>query len=47
MKLTTDVLERFGQADPINTHNLRCEMVARAIKAIGDSIKVKHAGGAL
>jgi hypothetical protein len=37
-------LERFDD-DPATVHNLRCEMVARAIKAIGDSIKVTHAGG--
>ena len=38
-------LEQFGGDDPLIAHNLRCEMVARAIKAIGDSTKVTHAGG--
>lgn len=38
-------MERFGGDDPLAAHNLRCEMVARAIKAIGDSTKVTHAGG--
>ena len=37
-------LERFYE-DSITAHNLRCEMTARAIKAIGDSTKVTHAGG--
>ena len=33
-------IERFGgKDDPVTAHNLRCEMVARAIKAIGDSTK--------
>lgn len=32
-------LVRFGKEDPVNAHNLRCEMVARAIKAIGDSTR--------
>ena len=38
-------LQVFGGDDPVMSHNLRCEMVARAIKAIGDSSKVTHAGG--
>src|SRR5208337_370521 len=38
-------LKTFGEGDPVTTHNLKCEMVARAIKAIGDSTKVTHAGG--
>jgi hypothetical protein len=38
-------LEKFGAPDPVAGHNLRCEMVARAIKAIGDSSKVTHTGG--
>jgi hypothetical protein len=37
-------LERFYE-DAVSTHNVRCEMTARAIKAIGDSTKVTHAGG--
>lgn len=32
-------IERFGEDDAVAAHNLRCEMVARAIKAIGDSRK--------
>ena len=31
-------LEKFDE-NPVTTHNLRCEMNARAIKAIGDSTK--------
>ena len=38
-------LEQFNGDDPLTAHNLRCEMVARAIKAIGDSTKVTHGGG--
>jgi hypothetical protein len=38
-------LEKFSGDDPLTAHNLRCEMIARAIKAIGDSTKVTHAGG--
>lgn len=38
-------MKRFGGPDPVEAHNLRCEMVARAIKAIGDSYKVTHAAG--
>ena len=33
-------LKRFGDDDPVSAHKLRCEMVARAIKAIGDSTTV-------
>src|SRR5271157_915247 len=44
-----EFLRFFGQDDPadaaVAAHDLRCEMVARAIKAIGDSTKVTHAGG--
>jgi len=37
-------LRTFG-IDAVAEHNLRCEMVAQAIKAIGDSIKTTHSGG--
>lgn len=42
---SSEFMERFGGDDDVAAHNLRCEMVARAIRAIGDSIKVTHAGG--
>ena len=32
-------MERFGEGEPLAAFRLRCEMVARAIKAIGDSTK--------
>jgi len=32
------LIQAFGD-DPVAAHNYRCEMVARAIKAIGDSTK--------
>lgn len=32
-------IEKFGEDDAVTAHNLRCEMVARTIKAIGDSTK--------
>ena len=34
-----DFMQTFGEDDPVTAHNLRCEMIARAIKAIGDSTK--------
>jgi hypothetical protein len=40
-----DFIQKFGDDDALNVHNLRCEMTARAIKAIGDSTKVAHAAG--
>jgi hypothetical protein len=38
---TEAFLRTFGD-DPVTAHNLRCEMVARAIRAIGDSTKVSE-----
>jgi hypothetical protein len=32
-------IEKFGSDDPVAAFNLRCEMVARAIRAIGDCTK--------
>jgi hypothetical protein len=40
-----DFMQKFGEDDRVNVHNLRSEMTARAIKAIGDSTKITHAGG--
>lgn len=39
--ITETFIETFGGSDPAIEHNLRCEMIARAIKAIGDSTKEK------
>ena len=32
-------IQKFGSDDPVVAFNLRCEMVARAIRAVGDSTK--------
>ena len=44
ISITEKFLQRFG-LDVVAEHNLRCEMVASAIRAIGDSIKITHGGG--
>lgn len=44
INVTEKFLQKFG-LDVVAEHNLRCEMIAKAIRAIGDSIKVTHSGG--
>ncbi len=42
---TAEKFLRKFDVDVVAEHNLRCEMVAQAIKAIGDSVKITHGGG--
>lgn len=44
INITEKFLQKFT-VDEVAEHNLRCEMVAQAIKAIGDSTKITHGGG--